>query len=196
MIDQLRRLLAPLANRVANIVTRAVVKKVDASKKLQELQLSVLDGEVRDEVEHFEPYGFTSSPETGAEVVAVCVGGRRDHTLAIGASDRRYRIRNLESGEVAIYSKHGQTIVLKANGDIELNPKPGQVVAVGGQTNPIAKGDSLNSAINTLATALASAISSITAASPGSLTTSATTAAIAAFNASAAAALSTKAKLS
>jgi phage baseplate assembly protein V len=196
VIDQLRKLVAPLATRIANTVARAVITNVDDTQKVQLLQLAILDGETRDDVEAFGQYGLTSNPPKDSEAVILCVGGRRDHPLAIGIESRQDRIKNLQPGEVALYSKHGQTIVLKANGDIELNPKAGQVVAVAGQSNPIAKGDSLNSAISTLATAIGSAVALITPTTPGTAAQTAITAATVTFDASAAAALSTKAKLS
>jgi len=126
-LDDLRRAFRPITNRLANLVGRGVVKGVDDAKKVQELQVRLIDDtEVRDEIERFQEYGFTSNPPTDSEVVVVFVNGRRDHGLALGAEDRRYRIKNLASGEVAIYSQHGQSITLKANGDIEVTPKAGQ----------------------------------------------------------------------
>jgi phage gp45-like len=132
MIDQILDLLKPLSRRIANIVARAVVTGVDDSQTLQSVQLTILDGETRDEVERFQNYGFSSRPvdDGEAEAVVVFPNGSRGHGLAICVEDRRYRVTNLESGEVAIYSKHGQTIVLKTNGDIELNPKSGQKVKI------------------------------------------------------------------
>jgi len=131
VIDTLARFIQPLVTRVANTVARAVIKNVDDSKKLQLLQLAILSGETRDEVEHFQNYGFTSHPKAGAEVVIVCVGGRRDHALAIAVDDRRYRIRNLGIGEVAVYDHTGTSIVLKENGDIDLTPSSGTVNLTG-----------------------------------------------------------------
>jgi phage baseplate assembly protein V len=131
-LDDVVRLVTPLARRVANLVSRAIVRKVDDAKKVQELQLDVLDGETRDEIERFQEYGFTSVPLDGAEAVVVFVGGRREHGLAIGVEDRRYRIGNLASGETAVYNHTGAKIVFKANGDIEATPKPGQKLSISG----------------------------------------------------------------
>lgn len=127
----LARLLRPLATRLANVVARAVVSLVDDSKQVQEAQISVLDGETR-EVERFQNYGFTSVPLPGSEAVVVFVGGRRDHGLAIVVDDRRYRIKNLESGEVAVYTDEGDSIVIRRGGTIELN-------AGGTAATPVAK---------------------------------------------------------
>ncbi len=117
----LDKLIAPLKTRLANMMARAVVSLVDDSKKMQILQLGVLADETRDDVERVQNYGFTSVPLSGAEAVVIFVGGRRDHGLAIAVDDRRYRIKNLESGEVAIYTDEGDSIVLKRGGNIEVN---------------------------------------------------------------------------
>jgi phage gp45-like len=127
MIDALRQLRA----RMANLVSRAVVRLVDDSPKMQLVQLAALEGETREGVERFQNYGFTGRPETGAEAVVLFVGGYRDHGLAIAVDDRRYRVRNLESGEVAVYDSRGSTIVLKASGDIQIVPASGTVTIEG-----------------------------------------------------------------
>lgn len=129
-LDDIRRALSPLSVRISNLVGRGVIKRVDDAKKVQELQVDLLDGETRDEVESFGQYGLTSSPPVGAEAVAIFVGGRRDHALVIGVEDRRYRVKNLPTGEVCLYSQHGQTIVLKTNGDVEITPKAGQKLKI------------------------------------------------------------------
>ncbi len=110
----------PLRVRVLNTVTRAIVKLVDDSKAFQELQVTMLDGETRSDVERVQQYGFTSKPLEGAEAIAVCVGGRRDHAVVIAVDDRRHRIGNLESGEVAVYTDQGDKIVIKRGGNIEV----------------------------------------------------------------------------
>lgn len=126
-------LLRQLSTRVANMVSRAVVRLVNDSdpKSLQLLQIDALAGETRDDVERVQNYGFSSAPLAGAEAVVVFVGGRRDHGLAIAVDDRRYRIQNLESGEVAVYDDLGSSIVLKRSGDIEITPASGVAKVVG-----------------------------------------------------------------
>lgn len=134
-LEALSRWIAPLKNRVANMVARAVLGTVDDSKKLQIVQLEMLEGETRDDIERFQNYGFSSRPEAGAEAVVLFVGGRRDHGLAIAAEDRRYRFVNLTAGEVVVYNRFGASIVMKANGDIQVTPKPGQKLKVAGDVD-------------------------------------------------------------
>ncbi|MEJ1411080.1 MAG: phage baseplate assembly protein V [Candidatus Sedimenticola sp. (ex Thyasira tokunagai)] len=112
----MRRLLAPLTRRLRIMVSRAVINLVNDGQGLQELQLTLLAGEEADGVERIQEYGFTSAPKAGAEAVALAVGGSRAHTVVIATDDRRYRIKGLASGEVAIYDDHGQVIKLARDG--------------------------------------------------------------------------------
>lgn len=110
--------LKALLQRIMGLVFRGVVRQIDDSKKVRALQIGGLEGETRDDVEHFQQYGFTSNPQAGAEIVVVCLDGRREHAVVIACEDRRYRLKNLEQGEVAIYTDQGDKIVLKRGGTI------------------------------------------------------------------------------
>lgn len=118
-----------LKNRVMLTVARAVVNLIDDSKKLQTLQTSLLKREVRDNIERFQDYGFTSVPHPGAEGVVVFVGGNRDLGLCIAVDDRRYRMVGLEQGEVAIYTDEGDNIHLKRGRVIEVTTQTFRVNA-------------------------------------------------------------------
>ncbi len=120
MIDTVTRMLAPLRARVANLVARAVVQLVSDAQGLQVVQLGVLADETRDGLERFQEYGFSSVPFAGAEAVVLFVGGRRDHGLVVAVDDRRYRKRNLEPGESAIYTDEGDYVVLKRGRIVEV----------------------------------------------------------------------------
>ncbi|WP_338806900.1 phage baseplate assembly protein V [Pseudomonas chlororaphis] len=103
-----------------NMLARGTVVLVDAAKKLQALQLRLTAGELKDNAEHFEPYGFTSNPQAGAEVLTAFLGGDRSHAVVLVASDRRYRIRGLKSGEVAIYTDEGDRVHFKRGRVIDI----------------------------------------------------------------------------
>lgn len=121
MMRAMQKMTAPLSRRIRLIVGRAVVGLVNDSLKMQGLQINLLAGEVRDNVERFQEYGFTSHPLPGAEAVVVFAGGNRDHGLVIAVDDRRYRLKSLQTGEVAIYSDEGDTIILKRGKVVEVN---------------------------------------------------------------------------
>lgn len=112
--------MSALGNAVRNVVARGVVAVVDAGRKLQAIQVRLTAGEVKGDVEHFEPYGWTSHPHPGAETVVAFIGGDRSHGVVLCAADRRYRIVELEAGEVAIYSDEGDSVVLKRGRTVEV----------------------------------------------------------------------------
>lgn len=116
MIAAMQRLMAPLHRRVMLMVSRAVLNVVTDGLAIQGLQVTALDGEVRDEVERFQQYGYTSVPFPGAEGVMVAVAGNHDHGIVIAVEDRRYRLTGLAGGEVALYDDQGQKVHLTRAG--------------------------------------------------------------------------------
>lgn len=140
LISQLRNLLRPLHNRVANMVARGVITLTNDGKKQQELQLGVLADEPVPDAEHFHPYGFSSVPLPGAEVVVVFPNGDRGHPLVVAVSDRRHRPTGGEPGEVTFYNDAGAKVVLKSSGDIVATPAAGKKLLVddgAGGTEPL-----------------------------------------------------------
>lgn len=119
-LSDLTRYLRPLVTRVGNLVASATLSGVDDGTKMQSVQVDFGDDEVRDEVERPQSYGLTSVPFEGADATVVCVGGRRDHCIVLAVDDRRYRLRGLAQGEVALYTDQGDKIHLKRGGTIEV----------------------------------------------------------------------------
>lgn len=112
----MKQALRQQAQKISNMLSRGVVTLANAAGKMQTLQVSLLDDEAKDDVEHFEPYGFTSNPQAGAEVLAAFIEGDRSHGIVICAADRRYRLAALKSGEVALYDDLGHVIKLARTG--------------------------------------------------------------------------------
>ena len=115
MVDQRRtwqRLMGPVWRRIRLLVSRGVLNLVDDSLKLQRVQVSLLGGEPA-WAERFQEYGYTSHPHPGAEAVVAAVGGARAHLVALAIDDRRYRLKQLAQGEVAMYDDLGNVIVFK-----------------------------------------------------------------------------------
>lgn len=65
-------------------------------------------GEIRDDLEHVEPYGYTSEPHVDAETFSLFFDGDRSHGVVFCVADRRYRMKPLKAEEVAIYDDLGQ----------------------------------------------------------------------------------------
>ena len=129
LVRMVGKLVAPLERRLRLAVSRAVVALVDDARKLQTLQVKLLADEVRDRVEHFQPFGFAARPLAGAEGVFLSVGGSREHGVV---DDRRHRpAGKLEEGESALYVKDQRILVhCKADGRVLLGLEPTKPVAL------------------------------------------------------------------
>ncbi len=103
-----------------NILARGLVALGNSASKLQSLQLRLLADEVKDNVEHLEPYGFTACPKEGAEALAGFIGGDRSHAVVIVVADRRFRLQGLKPGEVALYTDEGDFIHFKRGRIIDI----------------------------------------------------------------------------
>ena len=108
--------LKQLSARIAMVLVRGTLKLVDDSQKLQVLQVGLFGQETRGNLERFQEYGFSSHAKPGAEILAASLGGNRDHTVIISVDDRRFRLKSMAEGEVALYDDLGQFIHLKRNG--------------------------------------------------------------------------------
>lgn len=103
-----------------NTVARGELALVNPGGKMQALQMRLTAGETKDNMEHFEPYGFTSNPHPGAEAVAVFVGGDRSHGVVLVVADRRFRLQALKPGEVALHTDEGDCLHFKRGREIEI----------------------------------------------------------------------------
>jgi len=112
--------LGPLVRRIRLALGRGIVRLVSDATGIQTVQLDLMANETRSKVERFQEYGFTSVPLAGAEAAVIFMGGNRDHGIVIAVDDRRYRLKALESGEVAIYTDEGDKIHLKRGKIIEI----------------------------------------------------------------------------
>lgn len=110
------RMIAPFARRISGMLARGAVAAADAAGKVQRLQLRLLADEVKGDMEHAEPYGFTAVPHAGAEALAAFLGGDRSHGVVIAVSDRRYRVAGLAAGEVCVYDDVGHRVTLTRAG--------------------------------------------------------------------------------
>ena len=120
MIDQFNRLVSSLRNKIFLLLGRGVVKALKTDQGTQLIQVVGLDGETISDIERMEEYGFTASPSTDSEAVIGFLNGNREQGLVLCINDRRYRPKDLKSGEVCVYDKNGSKILLDENGNIKV----------------------------------------------------------------------------
>lgn len=95
---------------MSNLIRTGVVRYVKDTGKLQTAQVTGKSGDVADDVEMFQSYGFTSNPKPadgngqGSEVVLLANNGYSSRLIGLCHDDRRYRPRVSAPGDVAVYS--------------------------------------------------------------------------------------------
>lgn len=175
----LERVFQMIMNKITLMIGRGIVAYVSNASATQKMQIRVLANEVLEDVERLEEYGFTSYPLSGAELVALFMGGRRQHGIVIKAHDRRYRPTDLAEGEVCIYTnedgsghrihfKNGRGIDIKCN-SIDETVDSDKISSVGGSKTEVISEDYAESCLNKTITATNVTINagSITLGGPG-----------------------------
>jgi phage gp45-like len=117
----MRSVPTDIANRVYNMLARAVLRVVHDDKLLQEQDIDILDQEKRQGTERFQFPFLTSVPHEEnklgpAEMIVACLGGNRSHMVIIAVDDRRYRICGLANGELMIHDEQGQQVQITRSG--------------------------------------------------------------------------------
>ena len=125
----IERLLNPIKARIRLMVGKCLVTACGGGK----VDLSLLAGESREDVEFYQQYGFSSRPVGTVRGVAVFVGGSRDNgaLIACRGEDDDMKV-GLEPGEVAVHSKFGSSIFLKKDGSIVAKPASGKPYLIDG----------------------------------------------------------------
>lgn len=99
---------------------RGVISMVKSDGPVQLIQGGGLFGETEQDSELFQHYGYTSNPPPGAMKVTLPIGGKSAHGIVIATEHGTYRLKSLKSGEVALYTDEGDSIVLKRGRLVEV----------------------------------------------------------------------------
>ena len=99
-------------------IERGTVTISKNDDELRELQVEQQSDEVRQDVEHMEPYGFSSEPYTDKKTDAITFYTDESHELGfvMCVADRRFRVKSLKTGEVVIYDDKKRHVYLKQDG--------------------------------------------------------------------------------
>lgn len=108
-----------LLRKIRRLLGRALIRRVKYANKIRYFQIQQQGGTALDDVEHFEPFGFTSHPLPNAEAVVLAFNGNGSHSIAIVAGDQRYRLE-IEEGEAAMYNNFGDKVHIKKDRTISV----------------------------------------------------------------------------
>jgi phage gp45-like len=120
MINTIKKVTEPLARRVALMVSKCSLTLIDDSTKTQKAQSEFFTGEVYDDSEVWQNFGFTSVAPSGSEGVSLFVGGERKVPLIIATECKGKRLNNLKEGDAAVYSLAGNYLKVGANNSVEI----------------------------------------------------------------------------
>jgi phage baseplate assembly protein V len=113
LMRAISKAVAPLTQRVKNMIARGVITAIQDSEGLQLIQGTLLADEVSDGMERFQNYGFSSVPPPGSEFIVLFVAGR-SHPVVIAVDNRAARPKDKEIGDSIMYSIGGNSILLSA----------------------------------------------------------------------------------
>ena len=127
-IEQIDRRIRALLGGM-RLAVRGVLTLVKAAGAVQLVQLDALAGEQLQDNELFQHYGFTSNPLPGTMAIVLPIGGRTAHGVIIATEHGSYRLKSLQSGEVALYTDEGDHVILKRGRVIEVTTQTFRVNA-------------------------------------------------------------------
>lgn len=105
--------------KIRRLAGRALVRRVTYANKIRYLQIQQEGGVPVDDIEHFEPFGFTSHPLPNSEAIVLAFNGNGSHAIGLLVGDQRYRLVIAE-GESAIYNNFGDKVHIKKDRTISV----------------------------------------------------------------------------
>lgn len=109
-------------NRILAFAVRGVVRALAEATKggYPQLKVTLQEGDTPPNVSQVGQYGLATVPQEGAEAIVLALGP--NDLVAIAVDDRRYRLKGLKSGEVALYDDLDQRMHLTRDGIVLKSP--------------------------------------------------------------------------
>ena len=109
-----------IERRLRGIVRRMKPRQIDDSGETQTASGSVLNGSARTDVEVLQPHGLASVPPAGSLMVVLAVGGDQGDLVGLPVAAPGSRMGGLKPGEAMLYGTHGQRVLCRADGAVEV----------------------------------------------------------------------------
>lgn len=123
-----------VSDRMSNAIKQTTVQDTSEDHLFRELTINLFANEKHEDIEHVEPYGFTSrvkkptSQAEAAEAVTVFPYGSRSQGVTLVTGDRRYRLKGLKEGEAALYDDQGHQVHFTRDGLVISVPNSKKIV--------------------------------------------------------------------
>lgn len=125
-----------LAGRLATLIGRCLLRAIAAEAGgFRRLRIQTRAGSLRDGVEQFEAYGLSAAPhpDDNPQGIVAELGAMPGLPVVVVVHCAGPRPRDLDPGEVAVYSRFGQLLKMDAAGNVLLTA-PGNIeIAAAGE---------------------------------------------------------------
>jgi phage baseplate assembly protein V len=115
VIDQMRREVQRALSGMRGAV-RGVLNSLTLTQRVQRVNAEALAGEMLQNVELFQQFGFTSAPPAGTQVILLPLGGRTSASVVVATEHGAYRMQLNAQGEAAMYNQWGDHVWLQEDG--------------------------------------------------------------------------------
>lgn len=113
-------MIEQVVNRIKSLLAKGIIHLVNDENGRQFHQVTVLAGEVKNNVESAQQFGWTGNPPKGSTAFIGFLGADRNKPVILGVNDPATRKKGLKSGEAAGYDAIGQYIYFKEDGSVEI----------------------------------------------------------------------------
>lgn len=120
--QQLQNQIDRLHRRILMALAPAIVTATDDTGPIHRVQMRVNGTpEIIDGVGVMHFYGVASHQPIGTDATALFCSGQRGNGVIIATGNQKYRLRNLQPGEIALYTDEGDYVKLARGKIIEVN---------------------------------------------------------------------------
>jgi phage gp45-like len=101
-----------LYRRVQMMLAPVKITATDDTGPVHRAQVRAMAPEQIDNVAVLQLYGLASHAMVGSDAMALFVSGDRSNAVIVATNNQDARMRNLKSGEVALYTDEGDSVLL------------------------------------------------------------------------------------
>ena len=101
-----------LYRRVQMMLAPVKITATDDTGPVHRAQVRAMAPEQIDNVSVLQLYGLASHAMIGSDAMALFVSGDRSNAVIVATNNQGARMRNLKSGEVALYTDEGDSVLL------------------------------------------------------------------------------------
>lgn len=121
-----------LYRRVMMAIAPMKITATDDSGPIHRAQVRGFPPETIDAMPVLQIYGLASHAMPGSDAIAMFASGDRSNGVIVATGNQQHRLRNLKSGEVALYDNNGSVMKLSNGGNVD-------ITATGTQTTTVPK---------------------------------------------------------